>query len=194
MQPVAVRIIREEHSAMAAVLYSLRYLVRKIGEGDKPDFRLLHAMLDYVVEYPERWHHPKENDYLFATLRERSKEAVPVIEALEAEHVRGDRMVKELTRALIRYEKGGVAEYSAFAAAVEAFDDFHWKHMRKEEEVLLPLAEQSLTETDWRKIGDAFLENDNPLFGLKPKEMSEELFQRILTLAPPPLGVGAEKT
>jgi hypothetical protein len=61
-----------------------------------------------------------------------------------------------------------------------------------EEEVFLPIAERVLAEADWEEIGAAFRENDNPLFGIKPKEEAEALYQRILNLAPPPMGFGTE--
>lgn len=192
MQRVAVRIIKEEHTAIAAVLYSLQHVVRRIGEGEAPNFRLLHAILDYIVEYPERWHHPKEDRFLFRILRERSADAAPIIDGLEAEHRSGAQLINDLTQTLVRYEQRGEKELPAFRDAVEAYADFHWKHMSKEEDVLLPLAEKALTESDWDTIAEAFRENDNPLFGLKPKEQSEALFQRILNLAPAPLGL-AEK-
>lgn len=189
----AVRIIKEEHTAIAAVLYSLQHVVRRIGEGEKWDFRLLRAMLDYIVEYPERWHHPKEDRYLFTTLRERNPDAGPIIDTLEAEHQHGHQLINDLTQTLIRYERGGEKEFSAFRDAVEAYADFHWKHMSTEEDVLLPLAEKALSESDWETIAEAFRENDNPLFGLKPKEQSEELFHRILNLAPAPIGLGEKR-
>ena len=43
---------------------------------------------------------------------------------------------------------------------------------------------------DWAAINTAFRENDNPLFGIKPKEEAELLYQRILSLAPAPIGYG----
>ncbi len=58
-----------------------------------------------------------------------------------------------------------------------------WEHMRKEEDVLLPLAEQWLRADDWDRIAEAFRENDNPLFGIKPREDAERLYRRILALA-----------
>jgi hemerythrin-like domain-containing protein len=194
MTPTAIQIIKDEHLAIAAVLYSLRYLVRQIrDQGAEPDFRLLHAILDYIVEYPERWHHPKEDEYLFKTLRERSTKAHALIDELEAEHIKGGPLVNELKQTLVHYEAAGKTGFDAFAAAVEEYADFHWKHMRKEEDILMPLAEKSLTEEDWQRIGDAFKENDNPLFGIKPKEEAELLFQRILSLAPAPIGFGPAK-
>lgn len=194
MHPVAVRIIKDEHLAISAVLYSLRFVVRKLrDQKEMPNFRLLHAMLDYIVEYPDRWHHPKEDQWLFQALRQHSPQVAPLIDELQAEHVENDRLIEELQQSLIRYETVGAEELPAFGHAVETYAQFHWNHMRKEEEVLIPVAEKSLTETDWQRIGAAFEQNDNPLFGIRPKEQSALLFQRILTLAPPPIGLGDQR-
>lgn len=188
MQPIAVRIIREEHTAISAVIHSLEYVMHKLEEGGKPNFDLLHAMLVYLVEYPEHLHHPKENRYLFQKLRLRNPDVAPLIDELEAEHVRGDALLKELTQALQGYETGGRRELITFAHAVTTYAEFHWQHMTREEEVLLPAAKKSLTEADWREIAEAFQQNDNPLVGLKPKEHFTQLFDRILRLAAKPGG------
>ena len=194
MTPKALQIIKDEHLTIAAVIYSLRYLVRQIRDhGAKPDFRLLYAILDYIVEYPDRFHHPKENDYLFKILHEKNSDAHPIIAELEAEHVRGNQLIDSLKTGLRRYEQDEQAGFDAFAKAVEEYADFQWQHMAKEESILMPMAEKSLSEKDWDVIAKAFQENDNPLFGIKPKEQSELMFQKILNLAPPPIGVGPAK-
>jgi hemerythrin-like domain-containing protein len=190
MQPTAIQIIRDEHLAIAAVVYSLRQLVRHIrDDGQEPNFRLLHAMLDYIVEYPDRWHHPKENDHLFAALRKRNAKATGLIDELEAEHVACESLIEDLKAGLTRFERGEAGALAPFAAAVEHYAQFQWDHMHKEEDILMPLAEKSLTPDDWRAIAWAFQENDNPLFGIKPKEQAEALYRRILSLAPPPTGM-----
>ncbi|HEX6136234.1 MAG TPA: hemerythrin domain-containing protein [Casimicrobiaceae bacterium] len=183
MQHAAVRIIRDEHLAIASVLYGLRSHARRMrGGAEPPDLPLLHAMLDYIVEYPDRWHHPKESRYLFAALRERNAEAGGLIDELEREHRDGERHVAGLMRALTSFERGERAAMHAFADAVEAYADMQWEHMRKEEDVLLPLAERSLDAGDWQRIAAAFQENDNPLFGIKPKDDAARLYQRILAM------------
>jgi hemerythrin-like domain-containing protein len=186
MQPVAVRIIREEHTAIVAVLHSLEYVVHKLEEGAEPNFQLLGAMFEYIVEYPERCHHPKENRCLFKILRERNPSAAQLIDELEAEHARGDELLKSLSRALARYRSNGRGALRAFSRAVTTYAEFHWQHMTKEEDVLLPIAKRSLTDSDWREIASAFLQNDNPLVGLKPKEHFAQLFDRILNLTSKP--------
>lgn len=190
----AVRIIKDEHRSIAAVLHGLIFLTREIHDhGAKPDYRVLHAMLDYIVSFPEKLHHPKEDQYLFALLRARDPDSAPLVERLEAEHVHGNDFLRRLQESLIAYEHEGVAKFEDFRRAVEEYADFHWEHMRCEEEEVLPRAEKVLTEADWNAIAAEFKQNDDPLFGIKPKEEFEQLFHRIVQLAPPPIGVGPER-
>ena len=85
---------------------------------------------------------------------------------------------------------GGAAAVDTFAAAVVEYVDFHWRHMRLEEDVVIPLAEARLNEEDWQPIDAAFQANDDPLFGARPKEEFRRLFELIVNLAPAPVGVG----
>jgi hemerythrin-like domain-containing protein len=187
----AIRIIREEHRALAAVLHGMLHLMGEIGtRGKAPDFRLLGAMVYYIDTFPERFHHPKEDRYLFRVLRLRHPGAAPLLDRLETEHRAGAEKIRALEQALTRYNAGGPTEFSNFQAAVEAYAAFHWDHMRAEESELLPMAEKYLTPADWLEIDTAFLGHTDPLLGADVGAKYEALFTRIVSLAPPPIGVG----
>ncbi len=190
MRPEAVQIIRDEHLAIAAVLYCLRHHAQQVREEAKPaDFALLRAILDYIVSYPDRWHHPKEDDYLFAAVRKRTREADALIAHLEREHREGYPLIARLKKELVAYQEGKPDAAARFFAGADRYIDLEWAHMGSEEDLLLPIAERVLAAEDWEAINRAFRENDNPLFGIKPKEEAELLYQRILALAPS--GIGA---
>lgn len=187
----AMRIIREEHRSLAAVLHGMVYLVREIRDrGARPDFALLGAMLYYIDTFPERLHHPKEDKYLFRLLRVRCPAAAPLLERLEQEHKSGASKIRALEQALARFQQGGMSEFAAFATAVDTYADFHWEHMRAEEHEVLPLAEKHLTAGDWEAIDAAFTDHSDPLFGSTTEQSYQELFRRIVNLAPPPIGLG----
>ena len=187
----AIRIIRDEHRSLAAVVYGLLYLVREIREhGARPDFALLGAMIYYIDAFPERNHHPKEDRYLFRLLRARCPEASTMLDGLIREHVIGAEKIRALAQALTRYQQGGDAEFPAFAHAVETYAEFHWEHMRKEEHDVMPLAEAHLTAGDWEAIDAAFEGHTDPLFGVDHEAGWDALFRKIVHLAPPPIGVG----
>jgi hemerythrin-like domain-containing protein len=183
-----LNVIREEHRALGAVLHGLQYLVEQIADGKRTaDFELLNAMVTYILAFPVRLHHPKEDEYLFSALRARDTAIVPLLEDLEAEHVKDRELAQDLQVALRRYEGAGT-ELPSFAASVARYATFQWAHMRKEEEVVLPAAERALTAGDWSAIDSAFESNRDPLVGVRVAEEFRELFQRIMSTAPAPIG------
>ena len=185
MQPEAVRIIRDEHIAISAVLYLLRKQAQRMRENaEDVDFTLLRAILDYIVSYPERWHHPKEDKFLFRAVRRRTREADRLIATLEKEHRAGLAAIDALKASLVELLKGNAGERARFPQLADAYFEFEWAHMRQEEDVLMPIAERFLTAADWDEIGVAFQENDNPLFGIKPKDEAQRLYRTILQACP----------
>ena len=187
----AIRIIHDEHRSLAAVLHGMLYLVHEIRDrGVRPDFKLLGAMIYYIDAFPERFHHPKEDQYLFRLLRIRYAEAVPLLDRLRTEHRAGAEKIRTLEQALARYEQGGASEFTNFLTAVESYAAFHWDHMRAEEKEILPLAEQHLSAGDWEAIDAAFLGHTDPMLGVNVGAQFDALFSRIVNLAPPPIGVG----
>ena len=187
----AIRIIQDEHRSLAAVLHGMLYFAREIREhGMKPQFNVLGAMVYYIDAFPERFHHPKEDEYLFKLLRARCPEARPLLDQLQEEHRASREKIRTLEQTLSRYQQGGDTEAAAFIAAVEDYAAFHWQHMGREEKELLPLAEKYLTAGDWKAIDAAFTGNTDPLLGETPTEDYRKLFRRIVNLAPPPIGLG----
>jgi branched-chain amino acid transport system ATP-binding protein len=188
----AIKIIKAEHRSIAAILHGLCFLVGEIEGGRRqPDFVLLAAMLRYLKEFPDRVHHPKEDDYLYRAIRRRSEEGAVILDELESEHETGRRLTVELEAALNGYTADISGGLPVFSAKLRAYSDFHWQHMSKEEDVVMPIARKVLLAEDWAEIDNAFLSNRDPLVGVDASEEFRVLFQRIANLAPAPLGFGA---
>jgi hypothetical protein len=64
--------------------------------------------------------------------------------------------------------------------------------MRREEEEVLPLAAEALTQEDWNAIDAAFASNNDPVVGVPASKAFRELFRQLVAIMPPPLGVGPE--
>jgi hemerythrin-like domain-containing protein len=186
----AIAILKSEHRSISAVLHGLKELARMAGDATvRPGFQVVRSMLRYIDEYPERLHHPKEDEHLFARVLQRAPEARALIDQLQAEHKEGARLIRELERALLFFEEGWPAGAREFAQAVEAYAEFHWQHMRKEEQELLPIAERVLSAADWNAIDRAFAANLDPAAGVEQRDY-DRLFTRIANLAPAPVGLG----
>lgn len=169
----SLQIIRDEHRSISAVLHALKQLARQAEDSSlEPRFDAFRAMIRYIHDFPERLHHPKEDQYLFTRLEARAPRAKPLIEELRAEHVKGARLIRNLEQGLVGLEVGGEGAARAFRLAVDAYAEFHWNHMRKEEQQLLPLAQQYLTREDWRAIDDAFAGNNDPIADLREADFA----------------------
>lgn len=189
----AIGVIVKEH-ALPAVVHGMLYVVHGVRDrGDAPDFTLLGAMIGYIDMFPERLHHPKENDYLFRLLRARCPAASPLIDRLINNHRVGAETIRALGQALIRYEHRGDAEFSEFPTAVEMCADFERQRMRIEETELIPLAVRHLAAADWEEVDAAFLGTSDPLLGAQVGSRYDALFSCIVNLAPLPIGSGPER-
>lgn len=191
MQPSALRIIRDEHLALAAMLRSMGLLVRQAhAAGRTPDFGVLRAMLFYVDEFPERLHHPKESELLFPLLRERCPELAPVLDRLDSDHDRGERAIRSLEHAMLAYEVLGESRRAAFEQALSQYVDRYLEHMAVEETQVLPAAQRVLQPAEWQRLDEAFAANRDPATGHPVDDVYRPLFTRITMNAPSPIGLG----
>jgi hemerythrin-like domain-containing protein len=186
----AIQKIREEHRSISAVLHGLKQLARDAqNAGVKPEFAVFRAMIHYIDEFPEKLHHPKEDRYLFPPIAARVPAAQKIIDVLRNEHKESAKLVRDLERALVFFEDGWPLGAADFLAAVDAYAEFHWNHMRKEEEEILPLAERCFSPGDWDAVNRAFDVNKDPVADIKERDF-QTLFSRIVSLAPEPVGLG----
>ena len=187
----ASQTIRDEHSALRAMLQSMLQLTRR-GTGERPEqfFEILRAMLFYIDEFPERSHHPKESRYLFPKLARAAPELAPVIQRLEADHASGERRVRDLQHDLLAWQLVGETRRAAFEQAVTDYVAFYLEHMRTEETTLLPAAERRLSTADWAELDEVFAAGRDPLAGGAVPSCYDRLFTRIVMSAPAPIGLG----
>ena len=190
----SIRIIRDEHAALAAMLRSLGMMVEH-GPADQPEqfFDVLRAMLFYVDEFPERLHHPKESDLLFPRVVKLAPHLMETVARLERDHMNGETKVRELQHLLLAWELMGDTRRDAFGQAVTSYIGFYLEHMQIEESVILPHAEKCLAEADWAELDAAFALNCDPLTGKYPRDPAyDRLFTRIVMRAPAPIGLGSQ--
>jgi hemerythrin-like domain-containing protein len=186
-------LVKDEHRSLAAVVHAMQFLAKRMAQGDPPNQTLLAAIAHYLTQFPERLHHPAEDRYLFAPIRARTQEASDVLDALQAEHARGDERAARLSMALNEVAAKAPGAIERFSRAVEEYASFYWSHMMTEETLILPLAERVLEDQDWVAAAEGFAANHDPLFGGDTAHEFDALFRRIVYLAPPPIGFGGHE-
>ncbi|HSD53920.1 MAG TPA: hemerythrin domain-containing protein [Burkholderiales bacterium] len=144
---------------------------------------MMQAIVRYIQNFPVALHHPKEDDYLFRKLRERTSEVDAELDELERQHERDRQLVAELA-AMVERAASGATDVAALERAVTQYATFVWEHLGREEGVILPAAERHLTAADWVEINAAFAENRDLRFGGDTDAEFRRLFSRIVNLAP----------
>jgi hemerythrin-like domain-containing protein len=192
MEPTSIHIIRDEHATLAAMLRSLGMMVERGPMDDRKGFfEVLGAMLFYIDEFPERLHHPKETELLFPPVARLVPETRELIARLDEDHHKGEANIRALQHQLMAWELLGESRRAAFEDAVKRYLGFYLEHMRLEETVILPAAMKVLSEADWKELDAAFATNCDPLTGNYPRDpVYDQLFTRIVTKAPAPIGLG----
>jgi len=191
MTSQALKIINDEHQALSAMLMSLIMMAKRPNKQTTPnDFEVMRAMLFYITEYPEKLHHRKESEILFPMVLAKSNKVNEVIKELEDDHHKGESRVHLLMNLLIGWEMMGETRQEAFIKAVEEYNEFYLRHMRREITEIIPVANEVLSEADWELMNQAFEENKDPLTGYEPESEFERLFKHVLSNAPQPIGLG----
>jgi len=183
----AIAVIQDEHRSLAAVLHGLKRHVAEVRDtGGTPDFGLLQSGLHYIEEFPEKLHHPKEEDYLFSRLRRRTKALDDVFVELQAEHIAGPQSLARLNDAFLCF----MAERDAacFLAEIDTYAAFQFRHFRTEERIVIPAARIYLTKEDWHHIAMAFSENEDPRFAYENSQPFRDAFSGIARRSFPELG------
>jgi len=191
-----LRIIRDEHGALAAVLRSIGLLLSQSRRRDvEPDFAVLRAMLFYIDEFPEQVHHSKETALLFPAIRAHGGDVGDVLDRLDRDHVESHAAIRELEHDLLGLEM--MHDSPDYEGRLERFEtrmqDYvasYLDHMRVEENDILPLAEKLLTAADWATLDAAFMKNRDPLTHREADDAYRPLFKKILMTLPAPLGLG----
>lgn len=186
----AISIIISEHKNLGAVLYSLDKLIEEIDSGKQPDFSIFHGLFTYIDRFLDRYHHPKENHYLFPKLLARAPDTESLIRELSQQHTEGEILFVEMLKALSAFEFTGAAEFPHFRDSVTRYTDFERKHAQREEEEILPRAREMLETSDWEEIDAAFEANEDPIFGNKWNNEFSDLLSKLINQLPAPLGLG----
>ena len=190
----AIRIIMDEHQSLAAIIHAIRLMIREVGAGRlAPDFKLFKAMVHYLDAYPEKRHHPKEDQFLFGPLKARTTEGADALARLEAEHGLAEARIQALDAALQGYADGAPDGFEAFTDAFETYADFYRKHMLLEEREILPLLKRHFTADDWARADAGCQATPDPMSGTRSPDSNEDfrrLFSKLVAATPAPLGLG----
>ncbi len=180
----AITTIRAEHATLCRIAKALQQIMHDVaGRRAAADFGLLAAILYYLDIFSESCHHPREDEYLFRSLRQRTTCADALLDELQSQHIRSAQLMAYAEQAFVHYQGGAPDGLKLFVDAVDAYAALLEDHIRQEESQAFPLAEQHLVSDDWSALAAAF----GAQFDKRSGQDFDALQQRIIALLPPAL-------
>ncbi len=168
-----------DHANVARLLELLESEILAIEVGKTPDYPLLQDIMRYMTQYPDRFHHPKE-DLIFVQLLKRDPGARADVDDLLEEHITIGLAGQDFDRLLRTSAADSVEVREQLRTAGFAYTRALREHMLKEERKLFPLAKVVLTKEDWKLIDDEVDAIEDPLFGAAIADGYQRLYQLIV--------------
>jgi hemerythrin-like domain-containing protein len=174
-----IEALLEEHRNIDKLLGVLEQELDVFDHRDRPDYEILQAVMQYFREYPDNYHHPKE-DMVFAKLKLRDAAVAKRIGDVEADHVIETNRLHQLAQAVEFIAAGGEFLRQDFHDAVHNFIEHQRQHMQNEERSLFPAAVKALLPEDWAAIDARMANQEDPLFNDVIEKKYQSLHRTIL--------------
>jgi hemerythrin-like domain-containing protein len=153
-----------EHRVIERMLGIVSNACDRLEKGEEVDQELFAGAADFFRNFADRCHHGKEEKLLFEKMQERgmSGEVGPIAVMLR-EHDDGRAHVRKLTA--LSKQKMTNETKEGLVKAGRAYVELLSQHIRKEDEVLYPLANQILSPEDQGELERGFAEVEEKVIG-----------------------------
>jgi len=176
-----IDILRTEHNNMDRLLCVLERELNIFNQGNRPDYEVLRAIVDYFKDYPDCCHHPKE-DKIIAMLKVRDPTVAASIGDLNAAHQEGTKLLNRVAQAIESVLRDQDILRQSVDHIVRDFIDNERRHMALEEQVIFPAALRVLRPEAWTEINTEFADNQDPLSHSSLEQKFNLLRQEILQM------------
>lgn len=153
-----------EHSYFHALLNQLEAETERLQPGKIPDYPLLLEIVDYLVNYPDQFHHPRE-DLLFGELLKVDKSFAADLKRLLREHKTLRSYNDSLFAELSRIAEGRRVDRPELRRSLQRYIDGYRKHMEFESKAIFPKAKGRLGAAALARLSEKTSSIDDPLFG-----------------------------
>jgi hemerythrin-like domain-containing protein len=176
-----IEVLRQEHRNIEKLLRVLEQELTVFDRGDRPDYEVVLAVIDYFKGYPDSCHHSKE-DMIVGKLKARDPVAAAAVSDLEAQHREGAKRLRRVAQAVDCVLNDQDLLRQAVDDIIRDFIDHERQHMDMEERVLFPAALKALRPEDWADIAQKLANHDDPFYRPGFEEKFNKLRGNILRM------------
>jgi hemerythrin-like domain-containing protein len=162
MTMLATDVLRQEHRVIEKVLDCLVKLADACVADRKLDGRSARQIIDFLETFADECHHFKEENQLFPMMESRGFPRVffPTT-VLRSEHDLARRFLLVMSSSVEGAAAGNADDVQRFAGHAQAYARMMREHIRKEDQRLFPLANETLSDEDQSALLTGFEEAES---------------------------------
>ena len=150
-QPL-MKALRAEHRHIGTVMQLFSDQLKAIEGGELVDTHVVYEVMDYMVTWPDRFHHPRE-DLIYARVAEVDARVADDVDTLQRDHDHTAKRGRGVLHDIERWRLGEVSGAVVVKSGRNYVDHIH-EHMNLEEKLVFPRIEATLTLQDWRELAE----------------------------------------
>ncbi len=175
-----IAILRQEHRNIEELLLVMEQELTVFDRGERPDYEVFGAIVEFFKNYPDSCHHPE--DMIYEKFRTRDPGRAASVADLEAEHREGAVRLRRVARVIESVLNDQELLRESVDRIVRDFIDSERKHIALEEEVVFPAIVDTLQPGDWADIALTLADRYGPPSEADFEEQFSTLRRDILEL------------
>jgi hemerythrin-like domain-containing protein len=176
-----IRILRQEHRNIEKLLCVMEEELTVFDRGERPDYEVFGAIIEFFKKYPDSCHHPKE-DIIYAKFKARAPDRAASIADLEAEHREGAVRLRRVAKAIDAVLNDQELLRESVDRIVRDFIDNERKHIVLEDQIVFPAIIDTLRPDDWADIALKIADRYGPPSEADFEEQFSTLRRNIIEL------------
>lgn len=143
----------DEHVLIKRFIALIDPLCEFISASPEVDSKLVLDCVDFIRSYADKYHHMKEEDVLF----KKTGEGLDIIKVMLEDHTTGRNHVRQIVEGAEKKDKARITEH------LKCYKELLTQHIKKEDGILYPWIDRSLSTADVGKLYAEFNEKDASL-------------------------------
>lgn len=164
------RVMVDEHQLILRMIALVEKNTALLEQGRFRNWQFYLDAVDFIRNYADRFHHAKEEDVLFVQLvKNGMPEKNSPIEAMHMEHDQGRAHVRAIETAARKALSGEAGQTPLLSEHARGYAELLRGHIRKEDEILYPLAERVLPQDVRQGMLQAYARAEEQTPGLEER-------------------------
>jgi hemerythrin-like domain-containing protein len=157
----AIADLMNEHEAILSAIQILEKMMAAMEKATSVDKKDIQDFIGFLKEFADKCHHGKEEGLLFpAMIGAGIPDKGGPIGVMLAEHAQGRKFIRDMEESISMD-----VDRAKLAQAAGGYASLLRNHIQKENNVLFPMAERVLAETQLVKLYEGFEEHEEKVIG-----------------------------